>query len=237
MISETNLAIRRCRDGHPPIPMRVPPPTAIGVQAVSRRLPSTSAWDKLLKSYVATAPDTLNRVDYGRFKSGGHAALKAYVAALQKVDPATLDKPEQFAFWVNQYNAKTIDVVLDKYPVKSIKDVSLGGGLKALVGGGPWQAKIMKVSGIELSLDDIENTILRAHYGDPRVHYAVNCASVGCPNLAVEAYRGGKARLLELSGSQGLRQRPARLLVGWPGSRRRRSTTGSRPISAAARPR
>ena len=171
------------------------------------------AWDKLLRSYVATAPDALNRVDYGRFKSGGHAALKAYVAALQTVDPATLDKPEQFAFWVNLYNAKTIDVVLDKYPVKSIKDVSLGGGLKALVGGGPWQAKIMKVSGIELSLDDIENTILRAHYGDPRVHYSVNCASVGCPNLAVEAYTGAKLDAMLEAGAKAFINSPRGVLV------------------------
>ena len=140
-----------------------------------------SAWDKLLKTYVVPGTDGLNRVAYGRMKAA-HPALKGYVAALEKVDPATLDKPEQFAFWVNLYNAKTIDVVLDKYPVKSIKEVSLGGGLKSLVTGGPWQGKIMKVSGVELSLDDIENTILRPIHKDPRVHYTVNCASVGCPN-------------------------------------------------------
>ena len=149
------------------------------------------AWNKLLKAFVVPGADGLNRVAYSSFKKD-HAALKTYVAALQKIDPATLDKPEQFAFWVNLYNAKTIDVVLDKYPVKSIKDISLGGGLKTLVTGGPWQAKVMKVSGVALTLDDVENAILRPIFGDPRVHYAVNCASVGCPNLAVEAYTGAK---------------------------------------------
>lgn len=149
-----------------------------------------SAWDKLLKTYVVAGADGINRVDYARFKSEGHAALKRYVAALEKTDVSGLDRPEQFAFWANLYNAKTVDVVLDKYPVKSIKDISLGGGLLTLVTGGPWKAKIMKVGGEPLSLDDIEHEILRPLFKDPRVHYAVNCASLGCPNLGTMAFTG-----------------------------------------------
>ncbi len=171
-----------------------------------------SAWDKLLKTYVVAGTDGLNRVAYGRMKTA-HPALKGYVAALQKVDPSTLDKPEQFAFWVNLYNAKTIDVVLDKYPVKSIKEVSLGGGLKSLVTGGPWQGKIMKVSGVDLSLDDIENTILRPIYKDPRVHYTVNCASVGCPNLSADAYTGAKLEAMLESGAKAFINSPRGALV------------------------
>ena len=83
-------------------------------------------------------------------------------------------------------------IVLDKYPVKSIKDISLGGGLVTLVTGGPWKAKIMKVGGQEISLDDIEHGVLRPVHKDPRVHYAVNCASFGCPNLGTEALTGAK---------------------------------------------
>lgn len=150
------------------------------------------AWDKLLKTYVTPGTDGVNRVAYAKFKSAGHADLKKYVAALEAVDVAALDRPEQFAFWANLYNAKTIDVVLDKYPVKSIKDISLGGGLLTLVTGGPWKAKVTKVKGQELSLDDIEHGILRPGFKDPRVHYAVNCASFGCPNLATDAFTGGK---------------------------------------------
>lgn len=172
-----------------------------------------AAWDKLLKTYVVPGADGLNRVDYAKFKSAGHAELKAYLGLLQKVDPATLDKSEQFAFWVNLYNAKTIDVVLDKYPVKSIKDISLGGGLKTLVTGGPWQAKIMKVSGIDLTLDDVENTILRPIYRDNRVHYTVNCASVGCPNLAAEAYTGAKLEAMLEAGAKAFINSPRGVLV------------------------
>jgi hypothetical protein len=150
------------------------------------------AWDKLLGTYVVPGADGVNRVAYGAFKTEGHKALKAYVAALEKTDVSALDRPEQFAFWANLYNAKTIDVVLDAYPVKSIKDINLGGGLLTLVTGGPWKAKVVRVGGQDLSLDDIEHGILRPVFKDPRVHYAVNCASFGCPNIGTEAFTGSR---------------------------------------------
>jgi hypothetical protein len=187
-------------------------PTFRKVTAGSPATVDHSVWDKLLKTYVVAGSDGLNRVAYTSFKKE-HAALKGYVSALQKVNPATLDRAEQFAFWVNLYNAKTIDVVLDKYPVKSINDVSLGGGLKSLVKGGPWQAKIMKVSGVDLTLDDVENTILRPIYGDNRVHYTVNCASVGCPNLAAEAYTGAKLEAMLETGAKDFINSPRGVLV------------------------
>ena len=151
-----------------------------------------STWDKLLKAYVVPDTDGLNRVAYARFKTAGQADLKAYIKSLEAVDPKSLDRPEQFAFWANLYNAKTVDIVLDKYPVKSIKDIRLGGGVVAAVTGGPWKAKVLKVGGIELSLDDIEHGLLRPVFKDPRVHYSVNCASFGCPNLGTEAFTGAK---------------------------------------------
>ena len=163
-----------------------------GHAAGSVRTVDHSAWDDLLGRFVVAGKDGVNRVDYARFKAEGHAPLKAYVARLEAVDVVSLDRPEQFAFWANLYNAKTIDIVLDKYPVRSIKDISLGGGLLALVTGGPWKAKVVEVGGHQLSLDDIEHGILRPVFKDPRVHYAVNCASYGCPNLAREAFTGAK---------------------------------------------
>lgn len=161
-------------------------------QAGSTAAVDHGVWSKLLKDNVVPGADGVNRVRFTALKGDAHKALKGYVAALEAVDVAKLDRPEQFAFWANLYNAKTIDVVLDKYPVKSIKDISLGGGLLTLVTGGPWKAKIVKVKGQELSLDDIEHGILRPLFKDPRVHYAVNCASFGCPNLGTEAFTGAK---------------------------------------------
>ena len=151
-----------------------------------------SAWTKLLGTYVVASPDGVNRVRYADFKREGQAALKTYITSLQAVDVATLDRAEQWAFWANLYNAKTIDIVLDAYPVKSIKDISLGGGLVAAFTGGPWKAKVLKINGQDLSLDDIEHGILRPVMKDPRVHYSVNCASIGCPNLMREAFTGAK---------------------------------------------
>ncbi len=155
------------------------------------------AWSRLLAAYVKPSPNGLNLVDYKAFKSAGQRDLKDYVARLEAANPSTLDRPEQFAYWANLYNAKTIDIVLDHYPVGSIREIEIGGGLFGLIkksvgAGGPWKAEVLKVSGTPLSLDDIEHKILRPVFKDPRVHYSVNCASRGCPNLGVEAFTGAK---------------------------------------------
>jgi Protein of unknown function, DUF547 len=147
-------------------------------------------WTALLQKYVVAGGDGLNRVRYAAFKSEAQPALKAYIAALEAAKVTALDRAEQFAYWANLYNAKTVDIILDAYPVKSIKDISLGGGVVASITGGPWKAKVLMVEGEKLSLDDIEHKILRVYFKDPRVHYAVNCASFGCPNLGREAFTG-----------------------------------------------
>lgn len=149
-----------------------------------------SEWDSLLKAYVRPAENGLNRLNYKGFKAEAHGRLKAYVRSLESV--ARLSRADQFAFWANLYNSKTIDIVLDHYPVASIRDINLGGGLFAALTGGPWKAKVVTVSGQRLSLDDIEHTIMRGIFKDHRVHFAVNCASVGCPNLAGEAFVGSR---------------------------------------------
>ena len=98
-----------------------------GHAAGSVRTVDHSAWDDLLGRFVVAGKDGVNRVDYARFKAEGHAPLKAYVARLEAVDGVSLHRPEQFAFWGNLYNAKTIDIVLDKYPVASIRDIKSDG--------------------------------------------------------------------------------------------------------------
>lgn len=172
-----------------------------------------SAWTKLLKTYVVASPDGINRVRYAAFKREGHAALKAYIAALSATGVAALDRNEAFAYWANLYNAKTIDIVLDAYPVKSIKDISLGGGLVATLTGGPWKAKVLNVAGQDLSLDDIEHAILRPVFKDPRVHYAVNCASIGCPNLMDEAFTGATLDVKLNAGARAYLNNPRGLSV------------------------
>lgn len=148
-----------------------------------------SAFDELLQRYVVVSDDGVNRVKYDDFKRKSHGALRAYLKALEAVSVHQMTHAEQFAFWINLYNAKTLDVVLDAYPVASIKDINLGGGLFAK---GPWKKKLVRVEGQKLSLDNIEHDILRPIWRDARIHYAVNCASVGCPNLHRRAYVAGK---------------------------------------------
>jgi Protein of unknown function, DUF547 len=142
-----------------------------------------SAWDSILGKYVRANVDGVNRVDYAGIVKDGRPELTAYLTALQAVKLDTLTKPEQFAFWVNLYNAATLDTIVESYPVKSIRELGS-------LGQGPWKDNRLRVSGKDLSLDDIEHKILRPIWKDVRIHYAVNCASIGCPNLATQAYTG-----------------------------------------------
>ena len=177
-----------------------------------------AAWDGILKSHIRADATGLNRFDYATAKAKSHGKLKAYINALQAVDIALLDRPEQFAFWVNLYNAKTIDVVLDHYPVSSIRNISINEGLlgffkKSAGYGGPWKAKILIVSGHKLSLDDVEHNILRAVFKDARVHYAVNCASIGCPNLSNTAFTGAKLDELLDAGARAYVNHPRGIAI------------------------
>ena len=158
----------------------------------SARTVDHAAWDQLLRTYVKPGADGLNRVDYAALKAKDLPSLRAYIQGLEQADPATLSRNEQFALLANLYNAKTLDIVASHYPVKSIRDISLGGGLVGTLSGGPWKAKVLKLQGVDLSLDDIEHGILRPVFKDSRVHYAVNCASIGCPNLRTEPFTGAK---------------------------------------------
>lgn len=144
-------------------------------------------WDMLLKAYVKPDASGLNRFDYQHVSTADREALRRYIDGLGKVPVSKLNRPEQFAYWINLYNALTIDVVLAHLPVKSIRDIDISPGFLA---SGPWDKKLIAVEGIEVSLNDIEHRILRPIWRDPRVHYGVNCASVGCPNLLTEAYTG-----------------------------------------------
>lgn len=141
-----------------------------------------SAWNSFLASYVSPGADGVTRVNYGAAK-GAHGSLKGYIAGLEATDPTRLTRDAAMAYWINLYNAKTVDVILDNYPVASIRDI--GGGLFSR---GPWDDKVSTVAGRSLSLNDIEHGILRPIWNDPRIHYAVNCASIGCPNLRTSAF-------------------------------------------------
>jgi hypothetical protein len=173
-----------------------------------------SAWDKILSKYVVPSADRINRFAYGRVSASDKQALKAYLKALQGVKVTALKADEQRALWINLYNALTIDVVLDAYPVKSIKEISLGG---SFFGSGPWAKALVTVEGRKLSLDNIEHDILRKVWQDPRVHYAVNCASIGCPNLMTQAFTGANLDQMLTKGARDYINHPRGVRVGSSG--------------------
>jgi hypothetical protein len=158
-----------------------------------------SAWDTFLAKHVKEAPDGINRIAYGKVPAADRKALAAYLERLQKVGIHKFNRAEQRAYWTNLYNAATVNVVLDHYPVDSILKIDISPGLFAK---GPWKKKLLEVDGVGVSLDDIEHRILRPIWRDPRTHYAVNCASIGCPNLQPRAYTAGNMEELLDAGAR-----------------------------------
>ena len=164
-------------------------PTALPAFATigtSTRRVDHAAWQHWLDRYVdAQHPSGITRVRYSQVNAQGQAELAGYIASLTRIDPRPLNRAEQMAYWLNLYNAVTVQVVLQHPGVDSIRDIKSG-----FFSIGPWGLKLVTVAGNSLSLNEIEHGILRPVFRDHRVHFAANCASLGCPNLAAQAYDG-----------------------------------------------
>ena len=144
-----------------------------------------SPWSAFLQRYVTRGPNGINRVDYGAVAAEDRSDLDSYLDRLVETKVRSMSRASQKPFWINLYNALTVQVILDHYPVDSIQDIDISPGFFS---SGPWGKKLVTIEGKELSLDDIEHRILRPVWEDPRIHYAVNCAALGCPNLQTEAF-------------------------------------------------
>jgi hypothetical protein len=149
-----------------------------------------AALDALLAKFVRRGSDGVNRVDYSGWKASPEdlSQLNGYIDELAARAPSKMQRNEAFAYWANLYNAVTLKVVLDRYPVSSIRDVKSDALLDPKAYLGPWRTKRVTVQARTYSLDDIENDVLRPVFKDPRVHYAINCASYGCPNLRAKSW-------------------------------------------------
>ncbi|MGH8128682.1 MAG: DUF547 domain-containing protein [Gammaproteobacteria bacterium] len=144
------------------------------------------AWNAFLKKYVVHSDkQDVNLVRYGSVTSADKKSLQAYIKHLESLDIDNYNRNVQRAYWINLYNAETVDIILKHYPVKSIRDI--GGGWFS---SGPWDEKLLKVEGQKISLNDIEHRILRPIWHDTLTHYGVNCASISCPSLRMQAYTG-----------------------------------------------
>ncbi|MFN3560414.1 MAG: DUF547 domain-containing protein [Chloroherpetonaceae bacterium] len=128
-----------------------------------------------------------DKVDYKSLKSDKD--FQTYLDLLSKANPDALPtREEKIAFWINAYNAFTLKLIVDNYPVKSITDLSALGKLTAFIGDSPWKREFFSINGKKMSLDKIEHEILRQTFKEERIHFAVNCASSSCPVLRPEAY-------------------------------------------------
>lgn len=147
-------------------------------------LPDHSAWQRFLQRYVV-AEGSRTTVRYAAVSAEDRRLLDDYLVSMSTIDPEQLHDNDAFAYWVNVYNALTLRVVLDHPDKTTIRDMG-GSWFRP----GPWRKPLIEINGHPLSLDDIEHGILRADWADHRIHFVVNCASVGCPNLSPRAYLG-----------------------------------------------
>ena len=141
------------------------------------------AYDRLLKANVVNG-----LVDYDAFRDD--PAFAGYLRLLAATNPATLPRTEQLAFWINAYNAYTIDLINRKNERQSIRNVNKSLGLLRLKG--PWSESFAVVGGKTYTLDDIEQRTIRPTFREPRIHFALVCAALGCPPLRSEAYTGAR---------------------------------------------
>lgn len=146
------------------------------------------AWGHFLTTYRHVSTDGAVQVAYRDVTADDRRALNDYIDALGETPVSTLNREEQFAYWVNLYNALTVKLILDHYPVESIREIEFGRSFvpSFLVGDGPWGQELVTVEGVPLSLDNIEQRIIRPLFHEPRAHYVLNRAAMGSPDLMAE---------------------------------------------------
>ncbi len=152
--------------------------TAIAKDHTSN-IPSHQLWDELVSAHVSES----GKVDYKAFINNKDK-LEQYLSLLKSSHPdKQWTKDEQMAYWINAYNAFTIKLILNNWPVNNIKNIG---------NESPWDIEFIKIEDQTYNLNAIEHKILRKKFNDPRIHFAVNCASVSCPKLLNEAYTANK---------------------------------------------
>jgi hypothetical protein len=156
-----------------------------------------SQWNRILKTYViSNHPSGVNRFKYASVSSRDRKKLKRYIQALEHIDPRLYNKREQQAYWLNLYNAATVKLVLDNYPIKSMREIG-----NKMLSRGPWNKPHIHVAGQRLSLNDIEHRILRPIWHDHKIHFGLSCASISCPNILPVAFTGANVpSLLKQAG-------------------------------------
>lgn len=151
-----------------------------------------SAWSRFLANYTAKNSRGINLVAYGSVSNADKKALENYLAVLQTTDVTRLNRNEQYAFWLNLYNASVVNVVLNNKPVSSVLKIKSN----PLDFKGPFNDPVATVNGKTLTPDIIESGIVRPIWNDPNLHYGFNCAALGCPNVQPKAFTGKNVKSL-----------------------------------------
>jgi hypothetical protein len=145
-------------------------------------LPADSLYTAVLRDHVIQG-----RVNYRGIKNDDRFWM--YIESLRKSSPDEIvDTKARLAYWINVYNAFTIKLVCDHYPIESIKDLNTGSFLAYLFSSTAWDKEVVTLADKTLTLNRIEHEIIRPQYNDPRIHYALVCAARSCPPLRPEAY-------------------------------------------------
>jgi len=160
----------------------------------NQRIIDHAALDSILHIYVISDHTSgINRFRYADVSRKHRKQLSRYIKTNTSIDPRDYSRAEQKAYWLNLYNALTLDLILDNYPVDSVENIPgpRGSGMK-----GPWDKKLASVAGQKISLNDIEHRILRPLWQDHKVHFGLACGGLGCPNLQPMAFTSANSREL-----------------------------------------
>ncbi len=175
---------------------------ALPAPMLSAQTVDHSAFDRLLRAHVVNG-----LVNYDAFQND--AAFAGYLRLLAATNPATLPRNEQLALWINAYNAYTIQLINNKNERESIRNINKSLGVLRFKG--PWSEAFAVVGGRTMTLDDIEQRTIRPTFREPRIHFALVCAAIGCPPLRSEAYTGARVEAqLEDQAKVFLTQTPAK---------------------------
>ncbi len=158
------------------------------------------AWTEYLSRYLRSSfEDGQNLLDYAHVSGDDRARLDAYVDGLGAIPISAYSRAEQLAYWINLYNARTVQLILAYLPIDSITQINISPGNLTR---GPWSKKILTIEGEALSLNDVAHRIVRPIWRDCRVHYALNCAAIASPNLQPVAFGAANTETLLEEGAR-----------------------------------
>lgn len=154
---------------------------------LSQEVISHQLWQDFLNRRVFANEEHINLINYAHITQTDLNLLKTYLNHMSEIDINNYNRNEQLAFWINVYNALTVQIIANYFPVSTIQEINISPGLFSI---GPWGANLFTIKNTSLTLDDINNRIIRAIWNDPRTHYVLNNGTIGAPNLNPKVYEG-----------------------------------------------